>query len=132
MPACCLLAATTCSQRGTQDCHENLVAATCNQLRRTGEPVPLSCPPVSHGLSVCDIMILIYHTDQLSGPSFQQPICSIKQLPDRAKQWHNCQCILRYGGHKLWWGRRLDKSSICEHVPTECNLPYRIDTNTRI
>ena len=40
------LAATTCAQQGTQDCDQNFITIACNALRRAGESVPLSCPPL--------------------------------------------------------------------------------------
>ena len=51
------IVATTCCQHRTQDCHEKLVAATCNRLRRAGEAVPLSYKSCTY--SECDIMINI-------------------------------------------------------------------------
>ena len=55
-----------------------------------------------------------------------QLICSIRRLPNRAKQWHNGQCILQYGGQRLQWRRTLDKSSINVNMsePARCNLDY--------
>ena len=46
----CLLAfsdlAATCAQQKTPDCDQNLMKLVCNALRRAGESVPSSCPPL--------------------------------------------------------------------------------------